>query len=158
MRRLPEAIYLTLKGKWRKLVHDSGGTLHAAAVTRGSESRISEYGAPNHMDRFPAIDQVADLEQDCGLPIITAALADLHGFDLVRRDEATKAIGIHAHFARIIRETRDVELQMAEAMADGSVTDQERAQIIHECQEAITALQALVAELRSRGLKVVAAQ
>jgi len=156
MRQAPEGDYLKIKAAWRRLVHMAGGAKHVieAGITRGSESRMSEAGAPNHMDRFAALDQVLDLEMECGSPVVTQALADLHGFDLVQRD-AVRPIGIHAHFARIIRETRDVELKMAEAMADGQISETERSEIITETMEAINVLQAMLGELRTKGFKVV---
>lgn len=157
MRKFSEAFYLTLKAKWRELVNISGGTDHAVALHVGAQSRINEYGAPQHMDRFPRIDQIADLELDCGMPVFTKYLADLHGLDLVQRD-AHAAVGIHAHFARIVREARDVEIKMAEAMADGTITDAERAEISKEAAEAITALQSMLAEFRTKGLKIVGGQ
>lgn len=149
MRKLTEDLCLTLKAKWRDLVKISGGTDHAGALVGVGISRISDYGSPLHMDRFPRIDQIAHLELDCGVPIFTRYLADLHGFDLVQRD-AAQPVGIHAHFARIVREARDVEIKMAEAMADGSISDTEKAEIIKEASEAITALQAMLAEFRSK--------
>lgn len=150
MRQAPEGDYLKLKASWRRLVQLAGGGKHVIEqkITRGSEARISEAAAPNLMDRFAAVDQVLDLELECGQPIVTQALADLAGYDLVPRQGA-QPIGIHAHFARIIRETRDVELKMAEAMADGSISDRERDEIIKECMEAIEALQLMLNELRS---------
>lgn len=156
MRQAPEIDYLKIKAAWRTLLRMAGGAKHVIeqGITRGSESRMSEAGAPNCMDRFPMLDQVYDLELECGEPVMTKALADLHGFDLVQRD-AAKPIGIHAHFATIIGETRDVELTMAKAIADGSLDDAERAAIIRECCEAISALQAMLAELRAKPLRVV---
>ena len=156
-RRFGEDLYLMLKARWGQLVREAGGTEFAAELTNSYKSRISEYGARQHMDKFPSIDKIVDLELDSGLPIITRALADLHGMDLVQR-EAHASVGIHAHFARIVREARDVEIKMAEAMADGTITDQERAEISKEASEAITALQAMLAEFRTKGLKIVGGQ
>lgn len=149
MRKTAEDLCLALKAKWRDLVKVGGGTDHASALVGVGISRISDYGSPEHMDRYPRIDQITQLELDCGMPVFTRYLADLHGYDLVQR-EARSERGIHSHFTSIVTEVAELQTRMAAAMADGTITDQERADIAKEAQEAANALQAMIAEFRAK--------
>lgn len=155
MRLAPERDYLRLKAAWRLLLNVAGGGKHVIEekITRGSESRLSEAGAPNCMDRFPFLDQIFDLELDTGNPVVTKALADLHGYDLVQR-EAGQPLGIHAHFSRIVREAAELQTRMADAMADEKLTDAEKAELIKELDELIAVAQAARAEWANKCQKV----
>jgi len=149
-RRFGEDFYLGLKARWHQLVREAGGTAYAAALTGTYESRISEWGANQHLDKFPPLDKIADIELDRGIPLITRYLADLHGYDLVQR-EAHQERGIHSHFNSIVTEVAELQTRMATAMSDGTITDQECAEIAKEAQEAANALQAMIAEFRAPG-------
>jgi hypothetical protein len=63
-RQFAPQTYLDLKARFRDLVRAAGGPKRVAEKTRGCQSRISEAMAPQVDDRFPAVDQVADLEAD----------------------------------------------------------------------------------------------
>lgn len=152
MRQLPTADYLSLKAATRDLVALIGGPKRAAAITRGVESRISEAGAPQCEDRFAAIDQIADLEAECGSPVVTRALAEMAGFSLTAVDEVPKpkTASLHQMFVSIVRECGDVEEKLAEALADGSVSAFEANGLIKKIDQAVERLQTLKGELRAQ--------
>lgn len=51
----------------------------------GRQATYREAMAPQCMDRFPGVDQIADLEGDTGEITVTRFLADMAGYDLVPR-------------------------------------------------------------------------
>lgn len=146
MRHLPSGDYLTLKAAWRDLVALAGGPRRASGITRGRESHISEAGSPGADERFPGLDQIADLEAETGAPVVARCLADLAGCDLVSRETpAPKPIG--QHFAGIVRDCGGLQAALAEAMADGRIDEGERKQLVAQCAQAMDRLQALRAQL-----------
>jgi hypothetical protein len=147
-RLLPGRDYLALKAHCRDLVAACGGPKRAAEITRGHASHISESIAPHHGDRFLAIDQVMDLESECGLPAVTQFLAGAHGFDLVPRSGSAAAISPVQHLSRLAKESGDVIQQMAEAVSDGEVSRAERDQMLREMQQLIDAAHAAMADLK----------
>lgn len=154
MRHLPESDYLALKARWRELVRLAGGPSQAAALTRGCQSRISEAAAPHLMDRFPALDQVADLEAETGDPVVTRHLAATAGFDLSPRG-ADPGSNPHHMLARVTIECADVQAALAAALADGRISEAERVAIAAEAEQAVTALHALIAGLKQPALRAV---
>jgi hypothetical protein len=149
IRHLPQSDYLGIKAAFRELVAACGGVHRAASITRGCQSRISEAMSPQHLDRFPAIDQIADLESECGVPVVTRALAAMSGSDLAPV-EATPGSRhrLHADLAAVIREVSEVSAATVSALADGSMDEVERAAVLREIRQAVTALHALGADLK----------
>ena len=147
MRQLPQNDYLAVKAAWRDLVAAVGGPQRAAHITRGAPSRISEAMAPHCPERFPAADQIADLESECGQPVMTRALAGLAGYELTPLGDGTR-IDLHHHLARIVGDCGDVATELAAALADGTVSEAERLTLIREIEEARDRLLALKADLK----------
>lgn len=140
VRRLKLADYLALKAATRSLVTAAGGGKRASETTRTSEGRISEAGAAHVMDRFAAIDVVADLEADTAMPLVTRCLADLAGFDLIPR-QAGRAIDLHQHLARMAKECGEAQAALAVSLATPGISEAERLKTRKEMLEAITILQ-----------------
>lgn len=153
-RQLSSRDYDGLKAHCRDLVAACGGPARAARITRGCLSRLSEALSPDYPERFMAVDQIADLEAECGRPHVSRHLAEALGFRLVRAEEAIP-MGPHQHLARIILECSDVTRHLAEGLEDGTLTEAERQQVAREADEAIAALQDLKAGLRLPKVKVV---
>lgn len=149
-RLLPERDYAALKAATRDLVEAAGGGKRVAGKTRTSEVRISDAASIKVMDRFAAIDVIADLEADTETPIVTRCLADLAGFNLVAR-EIARDPDMLGHLARIARETGEVIAGLSASLADGHHSDQEKAALRKEIREAIEHLQALDAALSPGG-------
>lgn len=148
--------YLAIKAAFRDLVKASGGQVRAVHVTRGCQSKLSEAMSPEHLERFPALDQVADLEAEAGAPVVTKLLAGMAGFDLVPRIASGTDASLYQHLAAIVKEAGEVESIMASALADGTVDAAERKRLKSEAHEAITALHNLIASVdASMRVKVV---
>lgn len=92
---------LKLKAATRDLVGAAGGTDGCAATLstpgrRVRQQRVSDCQCRN-TDEFLRLDEVARLEDVAirtdAWPPVTRALADRHGFDLVRRPDTTRPMG-----------------------------------------------------------------
>lgn len=77
VRQLPATHYKRLKAAFRNLYRECGGTIAAAQATRLCKSQIHDCGNADKPD-FPALDVVADLEAECGKPVVTEVLFALH--------------------------------------------------------------------------------
>jgi hypothetical protein len=148
--RQPSEIHMLLKAGFRHLLGLCGGPKLAAEIVNHPDSHLSAAGAKHVTDRWPRLDHVIDFERYCGEPVVTRILADAQGFDLVPRGEAPPAIPVPLHLAHLIKEMGDVQLKVAEALADGTITAQERAAIIAEAQQAIDELHSLIADLKAK--------
>ncbi|MDB5597408.1 MAG: hypothetical protein JWM36_4369 [Hyphomicrobiales bacterium] len=148
-RQLPSADYARLKAAFRDLVEASGGVNRAARVTRVNAPRISSCGSAQKPD-FAALDVIADLEAECGQPIVSAMLADLAGFVLVPKEATTKPQGIIDHAsAELMIKNGHVQIELGHALADGACTAEEAADLlprvrglsatVHTLDEALTA-------------------
>lgn len=74
--------YAVIKQATRRLVKACGGLESAATITRVGHSELARYYDPAEK-LFMPIDIAADLETDCGKPMLTRALASLAGCELV---------------------------------------------------------------------------
>lgn len=140
LRHLPLRDYHALKAATRDLVDAAGGGKRVAQLTRASEGRLSEACAAHVMDRFAAIDVVADLEAETGMHFVTRCLADLSGFDLVPRRAATR-LDLHEHLARIAKECGEAQAALAVSLATPGISEAERLRTRTEMLEAIAILQ-----------------
>ncbi len=146
-RQLPERDYLVLKAATRGLTKLAGGQETAAGVTRVGQQALSRYGAAQEQEAFAPIDVIADLEAETGDPVVTRALAHLAGFDLVARDRGDGQ-PLPRRLGCIAKEAGDVVASLANALADGAVTPEERTQIEAETQELIAEAHRLLAALK----------
>lgn len=128
-RQFSPQTYLAIKAAFRDLVTAAGGPKRAADKTRGCQSRISEAMAPHEDERFPAIDQVADLEGETGQLHITRLLADMAGFDLVPRVTSARPRTMLADAAAMGIAYADMHAKFLMAMADGALDPVERTQL-----------------------------
>lgn len=150
--------YLALKGAFRDLVAAVGGNTRAAKVSRVGASLISRYGAVHESVHAP-IDVILDLEQDCGVPIVTRLLADHAGFDLVpKAAAAVDADAMIGHLADVSREAGGLVSDLGEALRDGKIDELERARLLKKGKAAATEIAEAVADLeRGSGARTMSA-
>jgi hypothetical protein len=154
-RTLPERDYLAIKGAFRQAVKTAGGPKLVAQTTRGTPSHICDWGSPDHMDRWPPADVLADVDAEASDPIVARTLADLAGYDIVARE--TKATGTDCEqFAGIAREAGEALEVFAKALDNGKVDSFEIPAIrkaLHELLDKVHAVDAaLDAKLKMRAV------
>lgn len=149
-RQLPQIDYLAVRAATRQLVKLCGGGNRAAAITRVGQQELSRYGNP-HDDKtvFMPADVVADLEAECGEPVLTKTLAELSGHVLVPVPHATN--NLEATLVRrvsdMLAEVSDVSGGVSRALDDGEISVSEARLLHREILEAMGALAALDKEL-----------
>lgn len=118
---------LAIKGAFKRLVDLCGGLEMAAVSTRCSSQMLSFYGHPN-TDVHPPCDVVADLEQVCGVPEVTRVMALLAGQGLVPVLAGDPGAATCAAMVRdLLQKSGPFSADMLDALADGQISDRERA-------------------------------
>lgn len=145
-RQLPDRDYQALKAATRQLINAAGGMEAAAAISRGNHQTMSRYGSAHldNVDRYIPIDVLADLESECGQPVLTAALARMSGHLLVPEPSVVhsgSALGVIT--ARALKETSEVFVALAEGLGDGKICVDDARKISKEIDEALSKLAAL---------------
>jgi hypothetical protein len=142
MRPYPEAAYLALKSKFRRLLDLCGGIDGAASSTRIARSQLHNCGSATTA-QFPTIDVVLDLERAAGEPIITAELAAAHNMALVPRKAGTaepaQATDILSLNARVASEMGDVLRVTLERAADNDLSINDLEAILQQQDEMLIA-------------------
>ena len=144
-RQIPQRDADALKAASHLLVERAGSVARAAQLTATSHSRLSEAASPWHDNRWLSLIHIADLECVAGEPMITRALADMAGYDLVPKASG-RAEDMHQHLAHIVTEMSDVSSQLSVAMTDGQMTVKEARQLKQEAQEAVERLHRFMAD------------
>lgn len=145
-RQLPDRDYQALKAATRQLVNSTGGSVAAAAVTRGDHQSMSRYGSahPDNADRFMPIDVLADLESECEQPVLTRELARLSGHLLVPVPQVVRSgTSLGLKTAKALKETSEVFVALADGMGDGRLCARDAENIGREIDEALAKLVAL---------------
>ena len=136
--------YDRIRASTRTLVDRAGGPVFAAReIVRVDAARLSRYGAP-HETCFIPVDVVADLEAEVGEPIVTRVLADLCGFVLIPKPGAKGDPDWLRCASAVIRECAEVSGAIGAALAeDGTISEQEAAQIARQAHKAMEQLAAV---------------
>ena len=148
-RQLPRHDYLAIKAATRRLIETAGGQNAAAAATRVGHTSLSRYGHPDAPADFAPVDVIADLEAECGVPIVTRELASLAGFALT--PVSAKQLDSHTAIAGIARESGELLGALAEALRDQHISPVEAAMLT----EKLDSLEALVASMKAQVRKAL---
>lgn len=140
-----------LKAATRRLIAACGGQESAALIPGMPIQRhqsFSEAGSPAHPDRMLRIDVAALLEADCGLPLVTAALAKATGHVLV---PLPAVLAMRSPLGRItaraLKETSEVFATLGAALDDGVLSAVEGRHLDTQIDEAIEQLLVLKAQV-----------
>ncbi|SNY94095.1 hypothetical protein SAMN04515647_4418 [Cohaesibacter sp. ES.047] len=117
--------YLRLRHRCRALIKTCGGIECAADLSRVSQAHIGRYGAPDGRDWMPA-DVIADLEKDIGEPVVSRALVQALGFEVVKLPDGRWDGDINQQLAAMFKEVGEVTHHIGECLADdGEITPDE---------------------------------
>lgn len=152
------ADYAALKNAVRRACQQAGGGLRGlAGMTRLSAAQLSRFGDLNS-DQSAPLDVVLDLDSLAGAPVITSALAELLGYDLVPAKGAVVCASMAQHLSGLAREGGDAMSRLAEALADGRLTprelteiEQELADLDAQVQSTRATCRALLMQMRGEG-------
>ncbi|EHK56837.1 phage regulatory CII family protein [Allomesorhizobium alhagi] len=142
---MPSAWFYRLKAAQRDLIERTGGIERAAEkafVSKTEMGRFNHNDSPNLMP----LAVVLMLEADCRCPLVTAAMAELHGRRLADPSDTAEAANacIMASHAEVVVQAGELMAKGAMAFADGRLTPTEAAGIDRQA----AALERSVSELR----------
>lgn len=127
MSQLPDDILMRLKAVTRDLVRACGGVARAGQLARVSTTQVGRWQSPTDPDIVP-LHHALVLERECGLPLVTAAMAEAHGRRLT--DEVSAAPGsacVFRRHAELMGETAELMAETARVAADGACSPAEAA-------------------------------
>lgn len=146
-RTLSSDIYHRLAAVTRSAVEKGGGsTLVGEEVFGMQRQHVERYYAPQDSEgqaRSMPLYRIAELESSLnasGHPLlITRTLADLHGYDLVRRPDHATSLNPVAAIGHLMKEAGAACETVTESMSDGVLTAEERRRCIADLQGVIAA-------------------
>jgi hypothetical protein len=121
---LPDDVILRIKAATRDLVKACGGIVRAAELCRVSKSEMGRYQAPIDPDIVP-LHHALVLETECGMPVVTTVMADIHGRRLSDPQAVEAGACVFARNADLMRQTAALMGAAATAAADGTCTPSE---------------------------------
>ncbi|WP_319533389.1 hypothetical protein [uncultured Cohaesibacter sp.] len=136
----------TVKAAFRRLVDLVGGDADCCTVTgRQRRQAYSEFASPKreHMDKWPPLREVLELEADVDVPEVTRAMAKLHGFELVKLPDVIEPKDWALAVGSMSKETGEAINVVLQAFANGGRIDADEIRQWHidgEIDEAIITL------------------
>ncbi|PRD42471.1 hypothetical protein C5748_16240 [Phyllobacterium phragmitis] len=152
MTQISDAWFYRLKAAQRDLIKLAGQIERVAEITSISKSQVGRWNNTQDTDLIP-LNAVLLLEAECGVPIVTAVMAELNGRRLADPDEAQKSTGtILARYAETVRQAGELMSAGAKAFADGKLTPAEAQQmdrVANDVERSLSDLRKLLAAARS---------
>lgn len=126
--------YNALTTAFKAVIDDVGGLDAMATVTRVRRSALSDYANRHLPDKFAPIDVVLDGEAIAQVPHVTATLARLQGYELIRVD-VRGAGELAGELARIGRDCGDLFEQACSLLSGDQVSEQQREKMIADLDD-----------------------
>lgn len=124
-RPISDAWFHRIKSATRDIVKACGGVVRAGEIASTSKTEVSRWQSATDPDVISLTATLA-LEADCGLPLITAVMADLNGRSLSDPDaEFANAQNFVQSQADTLRASANMMVESAKALADGKITPSE---------------------------------
>ena len=144
-RQLPSTDYAALKAATRKLLAAAGGGNEGAKATRVGQQVLSSYGSlgAEHAERFAPIDVIADLEAECGQPLVTRRLAELSNCLLVPLPIADGFDAVSRQTMRSAQEYAELIASVMAAKADGRIDAGEARRLLADIRDLMVELAGL---------------
>lgn len=130
-----DAWFHRIKAAQRDLIKLVGGIERAAEMSSVSPSHIGRMNNARDVDMMP-LSVVYALESECGVPVVTQAMAELSGRRLSDPDAEQKAnLGVLASYSEVLQKAAALMATGAAAMADGKITPAEAHAMDREAAE-----------------------
>lgn len=156
---LPSAWFYRLKAAQRDLIKRVGGIERAGDIANVSKSQMGRFNNDGDPELMPL--QVAlMLQRECGVPLMTDAMAGLEGYRLTRPEEGSAAANatIMSSYAETVVQAGELISRGALAFADGKLTAAEAAGIDRAAgllEQGLSELRRATAAARAAGTTVV---
>lgn len=127
-----DAWFYRIKAAQRDLVKIAGGIERVVEITSTSKSHVGRWNNPADPDLMP-LNAVMMLEAETGQPLVTSVMASVNGRRLSDPDGGGgEDHALIARFGSAARQAGELISTGMRAMADGRVTDAEKAEIDRE--------------------------
>ncbi|WP_454919242.1 hypothetical protein [Xanthobacter sediminis] len=123
-RPVSDQFLMRVKAATRDLVRYCGGVIRAGDITCHSKTEVSRWQVVDHAAVIDLPAAMA-LEAECGMPLITAVMAEAHGRRLTDEAAAASAASLNARHSELLRAQGELSIHMAAALEDGTVTPTE---------------------------------
>lgn len=123
-RPISDVWFHRVKSATRDLVRLCGGVVRAGEVAGVSKSEVSRWqsAADNDVISLPA---ALALEAECGMPLVTSAMAEVQGRRVSDPREAEVTGCLIGAYTGVLSGNAELQQAMAHALADGTVTPAE---------------------------------
>lgn len=127
---LPTAWFYRLKAAQRDLIRRVGGIERAGVLANVSKTQMGRFNNDGDPELMP-LPVVLMLQRECGVPLVTAAMAELEGRRLAEPGEGAAAsnASIMSTYAETVIQAGELIAKGALAFADGRLTPAEAAGI-----------------------------
>lgn len=156
---LSQAWFYRLKSAQKDLIERCGGIVRAAEKCSSSKTEVGRWNNQGDPDLMP-LPAILQLEAECGVPLVTSAMAELNSRRLTDSDEvsASNACIMAAH-AEVVVQFGELIARAAVAFSDGKLTSAELVSLDRDA----AAVERVLSELRKAaafgraegGLKIV---
>lgn len=119
-RPISDTWFIAIKQATRDLVHACNGIVAAGEIAHVSKSEVSRWQSATDPDII-SLPAALALEAECSAPLVTAAMARLHGRALQGEGPADAAT-IAAGHAQMMQHAGRLMQDMAQALGDGRIT------------------------------------
>jgi hypothetical protein len=142
-RPISDAWFFRVKAATRDLVARCGGVVRAGELAMVSKTEISRWQSVGE-EGIISITAALALEAECGMPLVTAVMADLHGRRLSDQTAPGEAAScLFRDYGDLMRQSAEVASTMADALSDGTVTPAEAERVDGAARNLATALDAM---------------
>lgn len=122
---MTDPFFARIKAAQRDLIEACGTYRRVEDKFNYSKSTIGRWSDAKAPDLMP-LDAIRRLEEDCGIPFVTAVLAEVTGRRLTDPEqERAAAVSVMQSHAELMRESAELAGKMALAFADGQMTPAE---------------------------------
>ncbi|WP_176083142.1 hypothetical protein [Martelella sp. HB161492] len=138
-----DAFHHRIKAAQRDLITRCGGIMRAVEITNFSKSQVGRWNSPTDAELMP-VNAIVALEEDAGVALVTAVLAEANGRRLTDPDEERAAeAGLLRSVSEMMRHWGEFGNAFGNSIADGNVTPTEAT----TCERPLAKLEAAISEV-----------
>lgn len=123
-RPISDAWFHRVKSATRDLVKLAGGVVRAGEIAGVSKSEVSRWQSAADSDVI-SLPAALALEAECGMPLVTSAMAELQGRRVSDPREAEITGCLLGAYTGVLTGNAELQTAMAHALSDGTVTPSE---------------------------------
>lgn len=152
-RPISDTWFHRVKSATRDLVKMVGGVVRAGEVAGVSKSEVSRWQSATDGDVI-SLPAALALEAECGVPLVTSAMAELQGRRVSDPNEEDVATCLLGAFTGVTMALGELQTVMATTLSDGKVTPAEAGTVTRAAtslEDRVTQLKLVMAGIKAGG-------